>query len=256
MDRLENYYISDMYYKPPNEIVFREDYTDFNPPHDESTYESIKELIISLGQQKPILMLEGRCIDGRHRTQITTELGTQVMCVDMEPGTDPKKLILLANLDSMGSRSYSPTQNAINAYKLSKDYGFKQVEAAKLCGIAPKQVTFVKSLVKYGYPKVIHELEKGNKVMIADMESGSHSLEYLCKIAKVSYEKDKVTVDNSNRIQFDPEAAIKTEAGKAWYYDKVNSLELNRDTAYNSIKRQDYAELANYKFINTDEDNT
>lgn len=240
--------MGDIYTKDPDDVTFSADYTEFNPTHDENTYEAVKELILQLGQQKPILILEGKCIDGRHRTKIAKELGNEVRCVDVDPRIDPKKLILIANMDSMGSRSYSPAQKAINAYKLAKDYGYKQKDAAKLCGAPAKQVTYVKSIVKYGYKNAIEELEKGNKVMIGDMDTGSTSLEYICKMAKIKYEEDKVTVDTSERVEFNPDAAIRTEAGKAWYYNKINSLGFDKDMGFNSVVRQDYAELANYKF--------
>lgn len=248
MVKLNEYYIGGVYTKNPDDIVFSADYTEFNPTHDENTYEAVKELIVRLGQQKPILMLDGKCIDGRHRTKIAKELGITVKCVDVDPKIDPKELILIANMDSMGSRSYSPAQKAINAYKLARDYGYKQKDAAKLCGTPPKQVTYVKSIVKYGYKDAVEELERGNKVMIGSMDAGSTSLEYICKMAKIKYEEDRVQIDTSERVEFSPEAAIKTEAGKAWYYDKINSLGFDKDMGFNSVIRQDYAELANYKF--------
>ena len=248
MQKIDNYYVGDMYELDPDEVVFRKDYVEFNPPHPVDKYEQVKELITRLGQQRPILMLDGECIDGRHRTKIAKELGRKVLCVNVKSGVDPKALILLVNLDSLGSRSYSNAQKAINAYKLSRDYGYSQKEASILCGTQPKQVSYVKGLIKYGYDFIVKELEKGNKVVIGDMDNGSNSLEYLCKKAKEEYEKDKVVIDTSNRIKFNPDSYIKTEQGKAWYYDKINTLGISSDSGLNSVIRQDYAELANYKF--------
>lgn len=242
MKTLSDYYVGEMYSKTPSSVEFIEDYVKFNPEHTEEKYEQVKALVIAMGQQKPILMLDGKCIDGRHRTRIASELGIDVLCVDVNPDTKPKDLILLANLDSMGSRDYTNSQKAINAYKLATSYGYSQKEAAKLCGTKPNAVTFVSTLIKMGFEDVIEVLENGGKVKLSNMETSSTSLEYITKMAKTLHEETRVVEDTSERIQFSPDAYIKTEKGKKWYYNMVNTRYLDTEV------RQLLAELANYKF--------
>ena len=52
-----------------------------------------------------------------------------------------------------------------------------------------------------------------------------------------------VVVDDSQRIRWNPEAYIKTELGKAWYYELIN-----RNEKLSIEVEMSLAELANYKF--------
>ena len=58
---------NDVYTLDPLEVKFDDTYVKFNPLQDRKEYEATKESIIKLGQLDPILMLDGLCIDGRHR---------------------------------------------------------------------------------------------------------------------------------------------------------------------------------------------
>ena len=77
------------------------------------------------------------------------------------------------------------------------------------------------------------------------MERPSRSLELLAKFVKTEEEKATTVVDNSERIQWDADAYIKTEAGKAWYYERI-AMDLVPEYAIGT--RMCYSELANYKY--------
>lgn len=63
----------------PSTIKFDDKYVVFNPLHSTLEYEATKESIIKLGQLDLILMLNGVCIDGRHRTKVALGLGIPVL---------------------------------------------------------------------------------------------------------------------------------------------------------------------------------
>lgn len=56
--------------------------------------------------------------------------------------------------------------------------------------------------------------------------------------------------DTSERIKWDPDALIKTEAGKAWFYEQAEQTPVIK-TTHNLIAS--FIELANYKFKRTGE---
>lgn len=86
--------MTNVYTLDHKDIVFDDKYVVFNPLHNELEYEATKENIARLGQLDPILMLNGKCIDGRHRTRAAKELGQPVRCTDVVDITDEEKLIL------------------------------------------------------------------------------------------------------------------------------------------------------------------
>lgn len=56
-------------------------------------------------------------------------------------------------------------------------------------------------------------------------------------------------IENTNeRIKWNPDALIKTEAGKAWFYEKAEKIPAIKIT-HDLIA--DYIELANHKFKKT-----
>lgn len=56
-------------------------------------------------------------------------------------------------------------------------------------------------------------------------------------------EATNIIVDDSNRVRWDPDAHIKTELGKAWYYEL-----LSRNEPLSVEVAMSLAELANYKY--------
>jgi hypothetical protein len=82
-------------------------------------------------------------------------------------------------------------------------------------------------------------------VKLEGMKYASKSLEMLCKFAKIAAEKE-VIEDNSERPMFNPDGVIKTEAGKAWFYERKETYNLEETKDIQLL--YDLIELANYKF--------
>lgn len=60
-------------------------------------YESLKSDIAGLGQRHPILLYQGRILDGKHRYKACLELGIKPWCVDWEGGSSITDLLLSEN---------------------------------------------------------------------------------------------------------------------------------------------------------------
>lgn len=236
--------MGEVYTKDPADVVFDDKYVIFNPLHNDLEYAGTKAHIEALGQLDPILMLDGKCIDGRHRTRAAKELGTYVRCIDVAPAEETE-LILLCNKNTMGGRDFDNTQKAIQALKLVNDFGMTAVAAAKHMKVHKVLVTYAATIKGYGRLDILELLmgSKSNKVQLDVMERPSRSLELLAKFVKAEKEQG-IVVDDSERIQWKPDALIKTEVGKAWFYEQLQAIEAVGKSHYERL----LVELTNLKF--------
>lgn len=236
----------DVYTLDPYEIKFDDRYVVFNPLHNELEYEATKENIRRLGQLEPILMLEGVCIDGRHRVRVAKELGTTVRCVDVAATLSEEDIIVLCNKNVMSGRDYDTTQKAIQALLLVNGYDMSVVNAAKLMKVDRRIVSYASTIKGFNRQDILDTLmaDKQNRVQLESMERPSRSLELLAKYVKTADEKPKLIVDDSERVQWKHDALIKTETGKAWFYEMKSLIEVAGPTKVDEL----LVEMANMKF--------
>ena len=236
----------DVYTLDPYEIKFDDRYVVFNPLHNELEYEATKENIRRLGQLEPILMLEGVCIDGRHRVRVAKELGTTVRCVDVAATLSEEDIIVLCNKNVMSGRDYDTTQKAIQALLLVNGYDMSVVNAAKLMKVDRRIVSYASTIKGFNRQDILDTLmaDKQNRVQLESMERPSRSLELLAKHVKTADEKPKLIVDDSERVQWKHDALIKTETGKAWFYEMKSLIEVVGPTKVDEL----LVEMANMKF--------
>lgn len=229
----------------PSTIKFDDRYVIFNPLHSTLEYEATKENILRLGQLDPILMLNGVCVDGRHRTRVALELGVSVLCKDIDSTLSDEDIILLCNKNVTSGRDYDSSQKAIQALNLSTSFKIPNTQAAKLMKVDRRLVSYAATIKGYGRQDILDTLmkDKTSRVQLTNMERPSRSLELLAKFVKSEEEVLNVVVDDSQRIRWNPEAYIKTELGKAWYYELIN-----RNEKLSIEVEMSLAELANYKF--------
>lgn len=241
-----------VYAVDPATVKFDDKYVIFNPMHNELEYEATKENIRRLGQLDPILMLDGKCIDGRHRTRIAKELGMQVKCTDVDPTLGMQDIILMCNKNVMSGRDYDSSQKAIQALVLVNSYKMSTVEAARFMKVDRKLISYAGTIKGLGRQDILDTLmeSKQNRVQLDNMERPSRSLELLAKFVKSLDEKDNVVVDDSERIRWKPDAYINTEAGKAWYYEQLDQIKLMGDIHMQML----LSEMANLKFKRIDND--
>lgn len=229
----------------PSTIKFDDKYVVFNPLHSTLEYEATKESIIKLGQLDPILMLNGVCIDGRHRTKVALGLGIPVLCEDIDPELSDEDIILLCNKNVMSGRDYDNSQKAIQALNLVTSFGIKAIDAARFLKVDKRMVSYAATIRGYSRQDILDTLmkDKTSRVQLNNMERPSRSLELLAKFVKSEQEATNIIVDDSNRVRWDPDAHIKTELGKAWYYEL-----LSRNEPLSVEVAMSLAELANYKY--------
>lgn len=236
----------DVYTLDPYEIKFDDRYVVFNPLHNELEYEATKENIRRLGQLEPILMLNGVCVDGRHRVRVAKELGTTVRCVDVAATLSEEDIIVLCNKNVMSGRDYDTTQKAIQALLLVNGYDMSVVNAAKLMKVDRRIVSYASTIKGFNRQDILDTLmaDKQNRVQLDSMERPSRSLELLAKYVKTTDEKPKLIVDDSERVQWKHDALIKTETGKAWFYEMKSLIEVVGPTKVDEL----LVEMANMKF--------
>lgn len=238
--------MSAIYTIDPTTVKFDDKYVVFNPLQNELEYEATKENIIRLGQLDPILMLNGRCVDGRHRVRIAVELGKEVKCTDLDPSMQEHEIIVMCNKNTMSGRDYDNSQKAIQALALVNMYKMSAVTAARLMKVDKRLVSYASSIKGFGRQDILDALmaNKTARVELDNMERPSRSLELLAKFVKAEKEKAVVVIDDSERIQWSPDAVIKTESGKAWFYEQVRIGDVMGKVHYEKL----LAELANLKF--------
>lgn len=231
----------------PTTIKFDDKYVVFNPLQNNEEYQATLESIRRLGQQQPILMLNGKCIDGRHRTKAAIELGVQVLCTDVDPASSEEDLILLCNTNVTSGRDYDSTQKAIQALNLTRDYpSIKVKEAALMFKTDRRLVSYAATIRGYNREDILQKLmrDKKNRIQLDSMERASRSLEMIAKFVKAESEESNIVVDDSERVQWKPDAVIKTEAGKAWFYEMKYLITVVGDRKIDEL----LTEMANMKY--------
>ena len=250
-----SFFASAPYYMNPKNVVFSE-LAKFNPLHSELEYEATKASIMSIGQQDPIFMSKDAfgnsvCDNGRHRTQICSELGIDVMCIDLDPSIDALAKMKLCNINTTSGRDFSTSQKAVQALRATKIYGITSVAAAEMFKVDKRHVTYAATVSGYGYDEILDKLLAGESVEIEGLARPTTSIEVVCRQLKKLGEKN-VVENTDEQIKWNPDALIKTEAGKQWFYEKAERIPAIKIT-HELIA--DYIELANHKFkkINTGE---
>ena len=230
------------------DIVFDSEYSESNPCTDEEEYEALRLSISKIGQQDAVIRYfsDGKwlCGDGRHRVKACKELGIAVLVRDIASGT-PRDKVALIMLASDNNRNVTATQKAIKAYRRIERYPELSIkEVCGLIGIRNNLVTYVRTITKYEQSSKLETLFQGKKVNIGslDVPKWSNSLEVVAKWSKATWEESRLMLDEE-RIEWNPDAKITTEAGKAWYYETVKMYKIGEIG-----ERILIGELANYKF--------
>lgn len=217
------------YTVPPSNIKMDEGIVEFNQLKSDAEYESVKEQIKKDGQLQPIYIRKGLCVDGRHRTKICNELGIEVRCIDLIDTMSDEQCVRISNTNIFGSRNDGPNQLAIKAYKLVKQFGYKDVKAIELVGISKttgKQLMpAIRYLVDNGYEWVIDKvLNKESCTIYDEKENVVYRGSSLRKLKQVIYdlEDSDNLEDEDDYIEpvIDYNSIIKSEADRVVFWDR------------------------------------
>lgn len=190
MEESINLYASNVYEADPVSIKLNVEFTEFNIMQSDREYLATLESIKEMGQHDPILMLNGECVDGRHRIKICSELGISVKCVDLNPDLSRQQILDLANKSVMTGRDYTLTQRTILAYDYTKRVGCLVKDAAVKWKVSKSDMSYVSTIIKLGqYGKyngvdVINALREGDAIQLPSMKEPSKSIQVIYRHIK------------------------------------------------------------------------
>jgi hypothetical protein len=139
--------------------------TETHPVMSIEQYEAFKTDIAKNGQMQPVIAYRDKIVDGRHRLRALTDLGIATIKVTNLPNNLTLDEVKQKVVSTEKRRHQSPTQLAINGYRLYKA-GVKQTEAVLSTGCSLANLKHVVALEKLGRLDIIDLLEKGGKVDI------------------------------------------------------------------------------------------
>lgn len=142
------------------------------PSMTEAEFKGLKLSIYENGQQMPIKMYRGKCIDGRHRVKALRELGATEVLYENENSQLSLEDIRTKILTVYERRRHqTPTQKAILAYReyqRVRESGDKigQGAIAESLGTTVKQLGRAKQLEEVAGKDIVELLFQGNKINI------------------------------------------------------------------------------------------
>ena len=204
---------------------------------------ALTEDIRENGLREAVLLWRNKIVDGRCRQKACLATNTPVRAKDLNDDlTEEDVMVVVKSLNTR--RNLSPTQKLISACK--ETFNPKNSKSVKELALAwGISFTLLKN-ARYIYterPEFIEPLFQGNSVIIV----GSNGKETQTNKISAIYAYIKREEENANRNDehgWNPDAQIKTQAGKEWYYVQLGII--GKDTTVH-IKML-LSEHANLKF--------
>lgn len=204
---------------------------------------ALTEDIRENGLREAVLLWRNKIVDGRCRQKACLATGVRIKAKELDDKlTEEDVMVVVKSLNTR--RNLSPTQKLISACK--ETFNPKNSKSVKELALAWGVSGTLLKNARYIYterPEFIDPLFNGNSVTII----GSNGKETQTNKISAIYAYIKREEENANRNDdhgWNPDAQIKTQAGKEWYYQtlKTEGKELS------VFMRMTLAELANFKF--------
>jgi len=140
------------------------------PVMDEAAFAALVADIAAYGQREPILILDGRVIDGRHRQRACRQLGIEPLVRQLSADDgDPFALVVSLNLHR---RHLSESQRAMVAARLASlgrgrpsasrpQAGLTQPHAARLLNVGERSLQRARVVLEHGMPELGTAVESG-----------------------------------------------------------------------------------------------
>lgn len=204
--------------------------------------EILNEDIEKNGQIEPIVLWQGKIIDGRCRNLACILLGLEPKIRELPWNTTEEEArALVKSLNTR--RNLTQTQKIISACRVSMDslVKTKLKEVAKEWGISETILKNARHIAKER-PEFVDPLFNGESVQIVSQDGEEvYSSKISTIYAFVKRNSQSVKEDRSHG--WNPNSNINTQAGKDWYYAQIKIIG-NADV----IVKMHMVELANYKF--------
>lgn len=205
---------------------------------------ALTEDIRENGLREPVILWRNKIVDGRCRQKACLATGVRIKAKELDDDlTEEDVMVVVKSLNTR--RNLSPTQKLISACKETfnpKNKAKSIIGLAKAWGVSH---TLLKN-ARYIYTErneFIEPLFQGGCVTIV----GSNGKETQTNKISAIYAYLKREEENANRNDehgWNPDAQIKTQAGKEWYYAQLGII--GKDTTVPI--RMMMVELANFKF--------
>jgi hypothetical protein len=178
------------------------------PMMSEEQYQGLLEDIRQHGQVDPVVMYNGKLLDGRNRLRACTELGIECKFAQLPNGVNPKAWVMSRNHHR---RHMTPTQRSAVAAKVAASGGESTPdaeertsidEAANMLQVSRRSVFSASYVQKHGCDAI--------KQMIASGEIAVNVAEKFCKEYTDKREQAKIAKGGKKAIS----AAMKTDSAK------------------------------------------
>ena len=195
------------------------------PRMSEEEFEQLKNDIAANGQQTPILLHDGKGVDGRHRLRACEELGIDpqfdeivaandtkieqvVVSINLHRRhlTDSQKALIAARLANLGVGSNQHTAGAVS-----------QKKAAEELGISVDSVQRGKQVLTNGVPQ-----------LIAAVESGTLDITNAARIAKLSRDEQVELTEQDKKLIRDASKAINRAKFEERRQERLQQIEEKR----------------------------
>ena len=205
---------------------------------------SLTKDINANGLNEPVILYKGEIVDGRCRQIACTITGTQIRSKELDPELTIEQVkVYVQSVNTR--RNLTHTQKTMIAAKISaKDKKSTVTQLAEVWGVSPALIANGKYILKQN-KKIGEILFNGRAVAIVNArDENTTTLKVSAVYAHLKRLEEGVAEDTKYEEHGWLElSAIRTQAGKDWYYGKVKENNVTDVTV-----RKDYVELANYKF--------
>ncbi len=195
-------------------------------------------------QQDPIVLWQGRVVDGRCRMKALELLGKHIMYRELDDKLSEAEVRVYVK-SANTRRNLTQTQKVMSACKDSLREGSpKLLELAKDWGIGDKILKNARFIAKER-PEFIQPLFDGYSVKITSADGHEVDSNKVTTIY-AAIKRDIEAVTEGVEHAWSEDTFINTQAGKEWYYEQLKTAALiGGDVKYKML----VAELANYKFV-------
>ena len=208
---------------------------------------ALTEDIKNNGQRESAVLWRGKLVDGRCRQLACHALNVDLIVRELDESlTRDEVAQVVKSLNTR--RNLTDTQKCMSAFKQQEAAWETNEVVAKKWGI-PLGTYRNARYVATNSTALVEPLFNGKSVKIFDPDKGvivtTSKINTLARIVKRTKEYGNVVENEDECVVFTVDAQIKTEAGKAWYYSRIEADNVPENALGTRLC---YVELANYKF--------